>query len=169
MLAALLQTPSILDYSLGCSQYSSYLAKFGHGFTDNTAPMCSHHFVGRDEDDTTRPSSPFVGHDADIVDKIDTMALALEARAAALVTAAAIIGSQIPYCNSVWMRSITTRDVGADMHNLVLDIRRHESTGRQRDNTWAATGNPEAQRRAQNTMGFQVRTGSEAPSPAPPT
>lgn len=95
------------------------------------------------------------------------MALALEARAVAWETGAAILRSQIPHRNGIWMRSITTRDVGADVHNLILDIRRHESTGRQRDNTWAATGNPEAQRRAQNTMGFQVRTGSEALSPAP--
>ncbi|KAJ7827941.1 hypothetical protein B0H14DRAFT_2594895 [Mycena olivaceomarginata] len=79
-----------------------------------------------------------------------------EQRAQELEQAAAILRSQVPHGNKLWLSSIYKRDVGADVSQMVADIRRFESTSRVRDTTWPKTGDKEARRRMQNTMGYQI-------------
>jgi hypothetical protein len=54
------------------------------------------------------------------------------------------------------MSSIVKRNVGKDVSLMVADIRRYESTGQKRDNTWGKRGDKEANRRVANTMGYQL-------------
>jgi hypothetical protein len=70
--------------------------------------------------------------------------------------AAAILRSQVPHRNKLWMSSIVKRNVGADVSELVTDIRKFESTSRTRETTWARNGDKEGRRRIQNTMGYQI-------------
>lgn len=135
-----------------------------------------------------RSSSPFVGHGADEEDEvrvmlfslylltlmpsqIDQLIAAVETRAAALAEASAILRAQLPHRNAIWLRSMVSSDVGADAHQLVRDVRRYETTGLSRDNTWAKSGDRDAQRRARNTMGYQTRgsrasSGTDSPPPS---
>ncbi|KAJ7466979.1 hypothetical protein FB451DRAFT_1178236 [Mycena latifolia] len=73
-----------------------------------------------------------------------------------LEQAAAILRSQVPHRNKLWMSSIVKRNIGGDVGQMVADIHRFESSSRVRDTTWAPKGDKEARRRMQNTMGYQI-------------
>lgn len=53
------------------------------------------------------------------------------------------------------MNSMVTRDIGRDAADMATDVRRFESTGRTRDNTWADSRNKKKTRYMKNTMGYQ--------------
>jgi hypothetical protein len=72
------------------------------------------------------------------------------------VKAAEIMRAQANARNLIWMSSIVKRNVGKDVSLMVADIRRYESTGQKRDNTWGKRGDKEANRRVANTMGYQL-------------
>ena len=81
----------------------------------------------------------------------------IELRASELEQGAAILRSQLKHKSRIWMGSIVNRNIGGDVSDLVHDVCRLEITERSRDNTWAPSGDHDAQRRSQNTMGYQVR------------
>jgi hypothetical protein len=88
---------------------------------------------------------------------MDADVVHLESLANDFEKAAEILRAQARQRNPIWMRSIVTRGVGRDVCNLVNDVRRYESTGQTRDNTWANSKDATAVRRMKNTMGY-VRT-----------
>ncbi|KAG6825491.1 hypothetical protein H0H92_003572 [Tricholoma furcatifolium] len=71
--------------------------------------------------------------------------------------AAQLLSAQLacPTRSRIWMKSIVDRKLGADVMELVDDIRWLES-GRTRGTTWAMGGSRRDQRRVQNTMGYQI-------------
>jgi hypothetical protein len=50
-----------------------------------------------------------------------------------------------PPPNHLWLNSMVTRNIGGDIGLLVIDVKRVETTGRNRDTA----------RRARNTMGYR--------------
>jgi hypothetical protein len=80
----------------------------------------------------------------------------LALRADELEEAARIIRSQLLHRNTIWINGMARRNIGNDV-SLVHDIRRFETTGRIRDTTWGRAGDPVSARRANNTMGNQLR------------
>jgi len=85
--------------------------------------------------------------------KINTLSI----RADELDEAAEIIQSQLPHKNRIWINSIMSQDIGADVSHLVKDVQHVEKTGRRRPRTWARAGDREAARTSRNTMGYQIR------------
>lgn len=71
-----------------------------------------------------------------------------------LEKAAKILRTQAEAKNRLWMGSIIRRKIGQDVSLMVGDVRRYESSRRNRDNTWGKEGDSEANRRVANTMGF---------------
>jgi hypothetical protein len=61
-----------------------------------------------------------------------------------LVEAAEIIRSQLPHKNRIWINSMVSQDIGADVSRLVKDVHYVEKTGRRRPCTWARTGDHKA-------------------------
>lgn len=85
------------------------------------------------------------------------MAEIIERRAIELEEGAAILRSQLPHKNRIWMRSMDNRNIGGDVNDLVHDVRHLELTGGTRDRTWAPSGDHDTQRRSGNTMSCQAR------------
>jgi hypothetical protein len=82
---------------------------------------------------------------------------ALYMRADELVEAAEIIRSQLPHKNGIWINSMVSQDIGADVSQLVQDVHYIEKTGTWRPRTWPRSGDYKAARRSRNTMGYQIR------------
>ena len=80
----------------------------------------------------------------------------IELQASKLEQGAAILRSQLKHKSWIWMRSIVNRNIGGDVSDLVHDVCRLEITGQLQDNTWAPSGDHNAQHRSRNTMGYQV-------------
>jgi len=85
--------------------------------------------------------------------QLDEVAESLEKTAKVFEKAAAIIRSQLPYRQGIWMRSIDHR-LGGDVIELVKDINHHCKMGRKCDTTWAEGKSKEEKRRVKNTMGY---------------
>ncbi|KAJ7763778.1 hypothetical protein B0H16DRAFT_1801158 [Mycena metata] len=98
----------------------------------------------------------FDTHDSDVEEEVDGYRDHLLRRAAELEQAAAILRAQVPHRNKLWMSSIARRNIGADVGQMVADIRRFESTAHVRDTTWAKKGDKDDRRRKENTMGYQI-------------
>ena len=90
--------------------------------------------------------------------KLQTKINALYMRADELVEAAEIIRSQLPHQNRIWINSMASQDIGADVSRLVQDVQYIEKTGTRRPRTWPRAGDHEAARRSRNTMGYQIRS-----------
>ena len=61
-------------------------------------------------------------------------------RADELVKAAEIIRSQLPHQNRIWINSMASQDIGADVSRLVQDVQYIEKTGTRRPRTWPRAG-----------------------------
>ena len=85
--------------------------------------------------------------------QLDEVAESLEKKAKAFKKAAAIICSQLPHQQGIWMRSIDCL-LGSDVIELVEDINHHCKMGRKRDTMWAEGKSKEEKRRLKNTMGY---------------
>ncbi|KAJ7685795.1 hypothetical protein DFH06DRAFT_1264847 [Mycena polygramma] len=77
----------------------------------------------------------------------------LRKRADELVKGAEILRAQANARNALWMKSMVRKDIGKDVSLMVADVRRSESSRRNRDNTWG-NGGKTAKRRVKNTMGI---------------
>ncbi|KAJ7595598.1 hypothetical protein C8J56DRAFT_1001696 [Mycena floridula] len=102
-----------------------------------------------------RSSSPIEYGTAD-EHQMDQWCENLLTRADELEAAAKIMRAQTVHRNPIWIKSVAERDVGRDAADLVADIRRHETTGRTRDNTWARPKNGLERRRVANVMGYMA-------------
>jgi hypothetical protein len=78
----------------------------------------------------------------------------LKERARKLREAAEIMEKQAEGGTSLWMSSISRRDVGRDVADMVDDIVRDRAAHRPRETTWARAGDRVAARRRANTMGY---------------
>lgn len=79
----------------------------------------------------------------------------MEQRARDFEVAAAILRSELPRPEKVFLNNFARRDLGADVSHFVQDVRRFESTSRKTDCTWPRAGDALARRRSENTMGIQ--------------
>ncbi|KAJ7212430.1 hypothetical protein C8J57DRAFT_1539109 [Mycena rebaudengoi] len=124
------------------------------------ARLSSHESDGssaEDADEVQRHFFPsFETHDSDDEEQLDAHSEYILKRADELEEAAAILRSQVPHRNKLWMSNVVKRNIGGDAGKMVADIRRFESTARARDTTWAKKGDRESIRRMQNTMGYQA-------------
>ncbi|KAJ7191824.1 hypothetical protein B0H12DRAFT_1004452, partial [Mycena haematopus] len=77
----------------------------------------------------------------------------IKERARKLRQAAEMLEKQAEAGASLWMTSISRRDVGRDAVDMVDDIARDRGSHRPRDTTWARPGDQLAARRQVNTMG----------------
>ncbi|KAJ7575436.1 hypothetical protein C8J56DRAFT_1063322 [Mycena floridula] len=107
-----------------------------------------------------RSSSPIEYGTAD-EHQMDQWCENLLTRADELEAAAKIMRAQTVHRNHIWIKSVAECDVGRDAADLVADIRRHETTGKTRDNTWARPKNADDRRRVANVMGYMANIAEE--------
>ncbi|KAJ7646419.1 hypothetical protein DFH06DRAFT_997660 [Mycena polygramma] len=107
----------------------------------------------RDEEEVEQ--SMFTGADLDSPDiSTDNHNIELlRKRTDELVKGAEILRAQANARNALWMKSMVRKDIGKDVSLMVADVRRSESSRRNRDNTWG-NGGKTAKRRVKNTMGI---------------
>ncbi len=86
--------------------------------------------------------------------QIDECVEYLENLASDFEQAAAIIRSQLPRRNRIWIKGLHRRKFGHDISDFVWDIRHLQATGQTRGTTWGRGGGKGQRRRAQNTMGY---------------
>ena len=70
-----------------------------------------------------------------------------------------IIESQIPYKNSIWMKSIARLGIAKKAKALVDDVKYLEITGRARGTIWPR--NTKEAQKSKHLMGYQVRNPSD--------